>query len=370
MVRVLMISKACVVGVYQRKLQEIARLGVELTAVVPPGWRDERGWLPLERAHTEGYRLIVTPMALNGSFHAHFYPCLGSIVVRARPDIVHVDEEPYNLATWQAAHLARREGAKLIFFTWQNLARRYPPPFSWGERHVYRRAACALAGNQDAARVLRTKGYRGPVHVIPQFGVDPALYAPLAAPPEGPFTVGYVGRLVPEKGIGDLLGAAAGLPGEWRVQLLGSGPDRERLAALAGALGIANRVTFDGQIPSSAVPTYLGRLHVLVLPSRTRSNWKEQFGRVLVEAMACGVPVVGSDSGEIPHVIGDAGRVFPEGDVGALRRHLAALRDDPALWAALSRRGRERVLARFTQAQIARETVRVYENVMGQDTDV
>jgi glycosyltransferase involved in cell wall biosynthesis len=102
----------------------------------------------------------------------------------------------------------------------------------------------------------------------------------------------------------------------------------------------------------------------LVLPSRTRPNWVEQFGRVLIEAMASGVPVVGSDSGEIPNVIGDAGLVFPEGDIGRLRAHLQSLIDDPGLWAALARRGRERVQARYTQARIAAETVQVYREVL------
>jgi glycosyltransferase involved in cell wall biosynthesis len=101
-----------------------------------------------------------------------------------------------------------------------------------------------------------------------------------------------------------------------------------------------------------------------VLPSRSRPNWVEQFGRVLIEAMACGVPVVGSDCGEIPNVVGDAGLIFPEGDVEALRECLARLMREGDLWADLSRRGRERVLAHFTQAQIAAQTVAVYRRVV------
>jgi len=363
--RVLMISKACVTGIYQRKLEEIARLGVAFTVVVPPGWRDRPGFLPLERVFTAGYSLRVTPIALNGSFHLHYYPRLRHILAEVRPDLVHVDEEPYNLATFQATFLAQRVGARPLFFTWQNLNRRYPPPFSWWERYAYRRAAYAIAGNQDALQVLRAKGYAGPVRVIPQFGVDPSLYATAQAPSDGPFTIGYIGRLVPEKGITDLLRAASRLPGDWRVRLLGDGPDRKSLASLAQSLAISERVTFDDQLPSPDVPDYLSRLHALVLPSRTRPNWKEQFGRVLIEAMVSGVPVIGSDSGEIPNVIGDAGLVFSEGNVEALRRHLQALMSDTALWADLGRRGLERVMARFTQAQIAAETVRVYEKVMG-----
>jgi glycosyltransferase involved in cell wall biosynthesis len=363
-----MISKACVTGIYQRKLQEIACRGVELTVVVPPAWRDERGRMPLERAYTEGYTMRVTPMALNGSFHLHFYPRLRQIVAEALPEVVHVDEEPYNLATWQAVRLARRAGARVLFFTWQNLHRRYPPPFSWIEHYVHRQADMALAGNRDAVRVLRTKGYRGPAQVIPQFGVDPALYAAASPPTGGTFHVGYLGRLVPEKGIADLLHAAASVRGDWSLHLLGGGPEREALGELARALGIERRVTFQGQIPSPEVPGHLARLHALVLPSHTRTNWAEQFGRALVEAMVSGVPVIGSDSAEIPNVIGDAGLIYPEGDVGALRERLEALIGDRELWEALSRQGRERALAHFTQAQIAARTVAAYRQVLDQPT--
>ena len=111
------------------------------------------------------------------------------------------------------------------------------------------------------------------------------------------------------------------------------------------------------------MPEFYRSLDLLVLPSRTRPNWKEQFGRVLIEAMACGVPVLGSDSGEIPRVIGDAGVVFPEEDLEALRFQLQRLMEDPTARKSLAAAGRERVLARFTMAEVARRTVAVYNTV-------
>ena len=363
--RVLMISKACLVGSYQRKLEELARLpGVTLTVVVPPCWRDERGVIPLERAHTQGYELVVEPIAFNGHFHVHFYPRLACQFKRVRPDIVHIDEEPYNLATAQAMWLARRVDARPLFFTWQNLLRRYPPPFRWIERYTLRHAAFAIAGNADAVAVLRAKGYSGPVRVIPQFGVDPELFSPgEEESTRETFTVGYVGRLVAEKGVDDLIRALAGLSGSWRLWIVGSGPLRQTLEAEARALGAGERVSFEERVPSTEIPAHLQQLDVLVLPSRTRPNWKEQFGRALVEAMSCGVAVVGSDSGEIPRVIGEAGLVFPEGDVEALRGCLARLMNDPSLRAELARRGRARVLAHYTQAQVAAQTYAVYQEL-------
>ncbi len=367
--RVLMISKACVVGIYQRKLEEMAALGLDLTVVVPPSWRDERGEMALERAHTEGYRLVVNPIRFNGSFHLHHYPGLARWFDPA-PEIVHIDEEPYNLATWQALRLARRAGARSLFFSWQNLDRRYPFPFALGERRVLNSVDYALMGTQSAAEVWRAKGYRGPLAVIPQFGVDPALFSPPTKPLRGrTCAIGYVGRLVPEKGVDVLLAALAalkakGVPG-WRLDILGGGPQEAALRDQAAALGLREQVTFGGQLPSTQMAAFYRQLDILVLPSLTRPNWKEQFGRVLVEAMACGAVPVGSDSGAIPGVIGDGGLIVPEGNAPALADALRRLIEDHALRQALAHRGRQRVMEHFTQAQIARQTVEVYRAMLG-----
>lgn len=364
---VVMLSKACVVGAYQRKLEVIAALGVNLTVVVPPYWQNGTSRQILERKFERGYRLVVAPMRFNGHFHLHYYPSFGRIVAEAKPDIVHVDEEPWDLVTFLAARAATRAGARPLFFTWQNLQRNYPPPFSWMQRDVFARCGTAIAGNADAVDVLRAKGYAGAVQVIPQFGVDTELFRPPNTPKAGggPFVVGYAGRLVPEKGVDVLLRAAAGLPGDWRVRLLGDGPERANLLSLAQSLGIAERVEFVGQVPSTQTAAYYAQMDALVLPSRRMPNWTEQFGRVLVEAMACGVPVVGSQVGEIPNVIGDAGLTFAQDDHNALGTLLAQLMGDATLRDDLRARGRARVLARFTMQSIAQQTVDVYAQMLG-----
>ena len=377
-----MVSKALVVGAYQRKVEELAEeADIALTVIVPPSWREGRNLERLDRGHTQGYDLIVAPLAFNGQFHLHFYPTLGRLLRQLRPDILHMDEEPYNLATWLALRQGQAVGARCLFFTWQNLVRRFPPPFDHFERASFHRASHAIAGNPTAAEVLRIKGYRGPVTVIPQFGVDPNIFSPRpvdAHPPTqnsdpwsfvlrpSSFTIGYAGRLVPEKGLDVLLAACAALPPalDWTLNLLGDGPERGRLADTARELGIDGRVRFLGRVPSTQAAQFYRTLDVLVLPSLSRPNWVEQFGRVLTEAMACGVPVIGSRSGEIPWVVGDAGLIFPEGDAGALASILSGLAGDPAQRAALAAAGRTRVLSHFTQAQVAAETAAVYREML------
>jgi len=365
--RILMLSKACIVGIYQRKLEAIARhADIELRVLVPPSWRDERGEQALERVYTQGYELRVVPIALNGNFHLHAYPTLGREMRAFRPHLVHIDEEPYNLAAWQALALARRLGAKSLFFSWQNILRRYPPPFAWGERWMLRRVDGALMGTESAAQVWHDKGYRGMLAVVPQFGTDPQLFQPRPRPAQQPFTIGYVGRLVEEKGLFVLLEALAQLPQDcpWQVHLIGGGPLWPALERRGQDLGLAERLHFVGQVASTAMPQAMNALDVLVLPSLTRPNWKEQFGRALIEAMASGLPVIGSDSGAIPYVIGEAGLIVPEGDAAALAAALRRLMEDAPLRARLGQVGRARVLAHFTHDQIAEATVAFYRALL------
>src|SRR5579872_1489675 len=97
--KVLMVSKALVVATYRSKLRELALRGVNLTAVIPESWKEEGREIRFEDGSDDGYRLVRTPLAWNGHFHVHYYPALRRIIHELRPDILHMDEEPYNLAT-------------------------------------------------------------------------------------------------------------------------------------------------------------------------------------------------------------------------------------------------------------------------------
>jgi glycosyltransferase involved in cell wall biosynthesis len=370
-VRVLLVSKAMLSATAQKKADLLAAFpNVELTVASPPYWRHDDGGVQHIETHevppeARHWRLVVTPMRLNGHYHVHYYPELGAVLREARPDIVHIDEEPYNFATYRALRAARALGARALFVTWQNLLRRYPPPFSWMEAYNYAHADYALAANQDAADVLHSKGYRGRVAVFPQFGADTDLFRPRERTERGPVRIGYVGRLKPEKGVDLLLAAFAPLAGPAELVIVGRGPTEEALREQARALGITDHVTFMGTLSSESVAPAMADLDILVLPSRSQSNWTEQFGRVLVEAMACEVVVVGSTSGEIPRVIGDAGLVFPEDDAAGLQAALSQLVDDPAVRADLARRGRERVLAQYSQQRIAEQTYHAWQATLG-----
>jgi glycosyltransferase involved in cell wall biosynthesis len=236
------------------------------------------------------------------------------------------------------------------------------------ERQVLGGVDYALMGNRASVRVWREKGYKGRLRVIPQFGVDVDLYHPAEKGGNGRvLTIGSANRrLVPEKGVDILLHAAAKLTEPYQLFIAGEGPAKPQLIQLAKQLKISERVHFVGSISSEKMTSFLQKLDILVLSSRTRPNWKEQFGRILIEAMATEVVVVGSHSGEIPNVIGHAGFIFQEDNAHALWVHLDRLAKAEPLRKKFGILGRQRVIENYTQQAIANRTVNVYREMMGE----
>jgi glycosyltransferase involved in cell wall biosynthesis/GT2 family glycosyltransferase len=253
-------------------------------------------------------------------------------------DVLDVHEEPFALATAEVLLLRwlRRNHAPVVLYTAQNLQKRYPPPFRWLERYALRHASGISACNAEAAAIAERKGFAGRARVIP-LGVDLDRYAarPEPSAPRGAVVAGFVGRLVPEKGLQTLLDAAEREP-RLSVRIAGAGPMAADLQAAIGARGLTDRVHLLGAIDPDSVPAFYSTLDVLAVPSIPRAGWTEQFGRVAVEAMAAGVPVVSSDAGALPDVVGGAGLIVPAGDPAALASALieAATTRAPELRAA------------------------------------
>jgi glycosyltransferase involved in cell wall biosynthesis len=374
--RVLLVSHACVVGINQQKVDALARRkGLELALMVPTQWRDPLHSLALERPSDSAYRVFEIPLRSLGG-HLNYSQVLGGYLVRAlrtfRPDIVHIEEEPESVAALEVVFWARRFGARVALFTWENIGVTHRWYRGRMRRFTLHRVDHLIAGNRQAGDVCRRDGYGGPISVIPQFGVDPDVFRAGSADGirhtlnlSGP-VVGFVGRLVPEKGIFVLIEALARLAHlPWSMLVVGDGPSREDLKARVEAHGLAHRLTWVSSVPHQEVPRYLQAVDVLVLASLTGTAWKEQFGHVLIEAMACGVPVVGSDSGAIPEVIGEAGLITREGDSASLAETLKRLLADIELRTRVGALGRARVEAEFTHARIAERTWAIYDALVG-----
>ncbi len=338
-----MVSHPAVVSVNQEVYRELKARGWHLTLVTPNRWRHSYASGPVRPQALEGMEstLRATPVAFAGHPQRHFYLArCGALARAARADVGFVEAEPYSLPAAQWALAFRGSETPFGVQAYENIDRALPLPVRWLRSNVLREAAFVAARSQTAAELVRTWGARGMVGFAP-----PAVPAWPSEPVTGverPFTVGYAGRLVESKGLLDLLAAVRMLSAPVDLLLIGDGELRSELEGQP-VPGSKLRV-LDG-LTHAQMPEGYGQLDVLVLPSHTTPTWKEQFGRVIVEALWCGVPVIGSDSGEIPWLIGltHGGSVFHEGDVPALAAELQRFRQEPALREALASAGRTAV---------------------------
>lgn len=237
-------------------------------------------------------------------------------------DVLDVHEEPVSLAVAEIRLLAAaaRWRGPMTLYSAQNIAKRYPIPFRWLQASALRAAAGLSACNKAAAEYAVSLGLAGNAKVIP-LGVDPDTFSPA---PEAlrVGVVGYVGRFEPHKGVLDLL-AAAERAQDLTVEFVGAGSLGPQLRQRADTLG--HRVRVLGPMDQRALPDFYRSIDVLAVPSVDTPSWREQFGRVVIEAMACGTPVVASDGGALPEVVGDGGIIVPQNDPETLTEVLVSL---------------------------------------------
>jgi glycosyltransferase involved in cell wall biosynthesis len=299
-----------------------------------------------------------------------FYRSVPALFRRTRPDVVHVFEEPteWMLLQFLLASRIFAPHAVRLFYYYTNILDR---PKRWDRRlkqaAIFRLAQGVFVGSMGAEQVVRALGYRGDSQLQTALGADERVWTPDQKRSERPFTIGFVGSLVLEKGVTDLARAAVGLSGEWRLVMVGDGAARMQVEGIFQDAGLSDRLQMRGLVHRDQLPEVVRGMDVLVLPSRTiPPHWREQFGLVLAEAMLSGVAVIGSDSGAIPGVIEHTGLIFPERDPDALRAHLARLRDYPALRRDLAHAGRERALALYSASALADETYTIYSALVAE----
>ncbi len=389
MMRILVASHTYIVDLNCEKLRELCRIepGIEVTVVVPKRWKP--GGVQnkiIETQYRDEGAFKIVPISNFNQNHQGlltFGTELIFLLQQFRPQIIHVEQGSRGLSYTQMIILNQllRLKAKNIFFTWWNLPYELKLPIALLEKYNLDHSHGIICGNQDGAKILQQRGYQGLIKVMPQLGVDESRFTPLPQSElaaklgikSGEFIVGFVGRFVKEKGLLTLLKALATLQDRpWKLLLLGRGILQTELLNIAAANNFTDRVILIESVPHDAVANYINLMSTLVLPSETTSNlktltatgWKEQFGHVLIEAMACKVPVIGSDSGEIPHVIGDAGLVFPEGNIQALANCLFQLMSKPELTQILSAMGYEKAISKYTNKALAQQQLDFYKEIV------
>ena len=370
--RLLTIGHSYAVAVNRRLADALARAGDwEVTVAAPARFHGDFGWHTLESSPGERCTVAPVPAFCSRPVHVMTYGLPLRTLLRQRWDLVHCWEEPYVASAAQVAYWTRA-GVPLVFATFQNIDKRYPPPFSWFERYTRSRAKGIVAYGQTVRAVLNARGWSSrPMRVIPP-GVDTTRFAPdanaraavraaLGWSDDTP-VVGFLGRFVPEKGLLLLTSVLDRLSRPWRAVFVGSGPLEPDLRRWAARY--PGRVAIETAVSHDDVPRWLNAMDLLVAPSQTTAQWREQFGRMLIEAFACGVPVAASDSGEIPHVVGEAGLIVHEDDAGGWLRTIDRLAGDAELRGDLARRGRQRALTTFDWSVVAHAHLEFFEGLL------
>jgi glycosyltransferase involved in cell wall biosynthesis len=348
------------------KLKALAGLDLAVAAAVPDRWvpaglshEQQTAWVDDARVRTVPIPIRGNAADLNPRWRAS---ALRTLLTDFRPDIIQIEEEPWTRGAAVAARIARRLRVPYVILARESLPRSYAPLARYRRSRVLGGAAGLTAVNELAARLALRVRPNLPCQIAPQLGVRLPLTTDRV--PHTGLAIGFVARLVPEKGLDLLFRACVKLIGRWSLTVVGTGPAQEELEGLAERLGLAGRVSWLGALPRDAVDQVWPRLDCIVIPSRTTPRWIEATPRAALDAMARGVAVVATSAGALPEIIGPAGLLVPEEEVGALTEVLQRLHDAPEEHQRLGAVGRRRVLEQFSDAAIAERTRRFWAQLV------
>lgn len=362
--RILIVDNLCVESSRREIFRELARItGWDVHLLVPESWREQGEAYQSDTEPDDSVLTLRTTRFLFG-YRAHrvMYSGLPTAIRQVDPHFLYVDTEPENYAALEALALRNllAPHAALSLVSSRNidhLAVGFPYKMSFTHRTcdwLLRRSPADVIFCRARRTIEFAPGYAERSCYFP-FAIDCSVFRPAPVHEErSALTVGFVGRITPSKGVNILAEAFARLPSTTRLSFVGRGDDAEELIRLGRRLGIEQRMTLWPPVVHSQIPGIMNSLDVLVLPSVETKYWMEQCPRVLIEAMACGVPIVASASGGIPDVVGDAALLFKTGDANELAARLMQLLHDPGLRRQYAERGRARALAEYDVPVLAR----------------
>ena len=291
-----------------------------------------------------------------------------------KPDVVYYIGVHSSPSLSQVIRGARKVGAKVYVFTMrgdlapkQNLSLKHRLikfyNDSMNNRNV-KGSDAIFVHYPDAISAFRREGYKGPLFINTQIGVDTSYFAFSAEGRErvrrelsleGCFVFGSASRLNAEKGVLDIIEA---LPKDEKVKymILGSGSDDELCAIKEKAreCGVEGQILMPGLIDWSELPNYLSAMDCAVHVPKRGDNWVETFSLALVQEMSVGLPVIGSRSGSVPYQIGCDDLLVNEGDVDAMHKKMLFVMCEPETAAKIGKAMRDRCASCFDVLHIAR----------------
>lgn len=344
--------------------------GAEVTYVVPREWPEPAAERVLSE---EPFRIVELPVTRAGDVNRHRYAstdAVARVVEEADPDLFDLHEEPFSSVVRQLLR-ALPPSRPVVVYASQNLDKRWPPPFAQWERQAFARVHGIYVISNQAASVARGKGYAGLIRLIPLGYDDRSFFAGQQSADDPEITLALVGRMVPEKGLGEALSVLGRVNARRpaRLFLIGDGPALEPALRDAAARGLLDRVEHRPWQSASELARLYRMTHVVLAPSRATATWVEQFGRMVSEGQASGSVVAGYASGAIPEVGGEAAALVPEGDAEALEESVLRILEDPGEYAERRQAGL-RLSSSRTWDAVALEQLAFYEQALAATTAV
>jgi glycosyltransferase involved in cell wall biosynthesis len=374
--KISIIGRTYMIDLSRRQIYYLSKYDdIDLKLTTLKSWKHSLRNFKFNNSEKDIKQIHVLKPILNGHGMAFLYKSLFLNLITDTPDIIHINQEPCSLSAFQIILLKKIYNlkSKIILFTWENINRTYPFPFNFIYKFNINNVHGILCGNAEAEKVVREKGFSGITQITPEIGIEEKVYKKVESDKlkkqlsikKNTVIIGYIGRIIKAKGLVCLFKALSEIKGEdWKLVLVGKGKDKQLLIKLAENLEIINHIYFIGAISHENVPNYLSLMDMLVLPSLTTDKWKEQLGHVIIEAMACEVPVIGSDSGAIPEVISKAGLIARENDHLDWAKKIKLLVKSPSRRRALAKKGKKRILTTYTNKIIAEKIREFYYKVM------
>lgn len=372
-IRLLSVGHSYVVAMNRAILRELAKDDdFEVTIGAPEYFHGSLRSLAIE-PEPENSPLKIVPIKtyLTGKMHVFAYsiPQLNKLMAQGF-DCAHFWEEPYIFSGFQLGQMAKYHEIPFLFRTAQSLIKKYIFPFHFFEKKTLQASQTWVAGGHLVHQAMLDKGWQKPGHIL-SLAVDTKAFQPMDVSEKnkkrqdlglkGP-VIGYLGRLSEEKGCDLFMEALGQLKDkDWSFLVMGDGPYKDKIIQWAKSEGLSDRVIVR-LLKHDQVPDFLPLCDLLICPSQTRSFWKEQFGRMIVEAFAAGVVVVGSDSGEIPRVIADCGVVLPEDQTSLWKKEIANFLENPQQYEAFVEKGLMRAQA-FSARNIAEKYKEIYRDL-------
>ncbi len=357
---------------------------------------------PIKRLHAteEYYRFL--PSAAKGliyglSLHRGMNnKLLGLEKELGDKDILHA-LETFNGYSYQSARARNEHKKKLVLTVWENIPFNSTRQFmGWDNLPFLPKSLCSrltandrivsyikdstdifIAVTDRAKNALIVEGVPQELIRVVPVGIDTDRFKPEDVDPDirkkfnvkdDDIVVLFIGRLAREKGIYDLLYATRLLAAEpgldmVKIVIVGNGPEKDHIVRMIHTLGIDGKVRLVGGFSYKLMPKLYNAADIFILPSIPMPFWQEQFGMVLVEAMASGIPVITTLSGSIPEVVGDSATLIQPNDPLSIFREIKRLALDPSLRKDYARRSRDRALEQYHIETIAKKIESVYKEL-------